>query len=279
MASRVREVRLRRYWCWLLMTLPCLTGCPGDSPPPTDTSHGRFGEFIGNVDVRWKVDQGEDRTMQLLKEFKYVDQSGREWVVPAGTTINGASIPRVFWSEHPPFVGDYRLASVVHDHFCNELLNRKRDDWEAIQKMFYEACRCGGLDEVDAKVFYHTVYVYWKLWSEDPGVFERFTNMQPLRTTSNFTGTEELIVTEQSARFQSDDVDPTAPKLFAPNVEPKERGKSSSARALPPELELLLQLKTANQEIRDQNPPLEDIPELSQKLVPISRPAASDSEE
>ena len=57
--------------------------------------------------------------MRLLRDFQYIDPSGTTWTAPANSTIDGASIPQIFWSIiGGPFEGEYRDASIVHDTEC-----------------------------------------------------------------------------------------------------------------------------------------------------------------
>ena len=57
--------------------------------------------------------------LKLLADFAFEDPRGRLWKVPAGVEVDGASIPRIFWTLFGgPFEGNYIHASVVHDHFC-----------------------------------------------------------------------------------------------------------------------------------------------------------------
>src|SRR3954447_8189198 len=68
-----------------------------------------WGYFTGEVDARWEND---GRTMVLIDELRYTDPYGQVWVAPAGSKVDGASIPRAFWSViGVPFEGKYRKAS------------------------------------------------------------------------------------------------------------------------------------------------------------------------
>lgn len=112
------------------------------------------GKFHGDVVAKWLVGAGPDRDMELTEDFAYVDPAGKEWSVPAGAVINGASIPRLFWrSVGPPYVGNYRRASVVHDHH----VDIKQETWQAVHKMFHDACLTGGVSRVKAKLMYAAV--------------------------------------------------------------------------------------------------------------------------
>ncbi|WP_421850829.1 DUF1353 domain-containing protein [Oricola sp.] len=119
-------------------------------------------QFVGEVHVRWVGNSGPDRDMQLTDPFGYVDPEGKTWSVPAGTVVNGASIPQFFWTSFgPPFVGDYRRASVVHDHYCVT----KTETAKATHRMFHDACRTGGVGALKAKLMYNAVRTFGPNWS------------------------------------------------------------------------------------------------------------------
>lgn len=117
-----------------------------------------YGTFKGTVRAEWRDD---GRTMRLLEPFSYVDPDGTEWLAPADSTIDGASIPRSLWSLiGGPYEGKYRRASVVHDVACEV----RRRPWRTTHRMFYLACRAGGLDSLDAKVMYGAVTLFGPRW-------------------------------------------------------------------------------------------------------------------
>src|SRR5262249_22589364 len=129
-------------------------GC-GDS---AQTQPAPYGRFEGEVVAAWLPD---GRKMQLSKAFAYVDPQQKRWNAPAGAIVDGASIPQPFWSLiGGPFEGQYRSASVVHDVACIEM----KEPWEAVHLMFYEACRCGGVEEAQAKLMYWAVYQFGPHW-------------------------------------------------------------------------------------------------------------------
>lgn len=119
-------------------------------PPPQKN----WGHFVGVVRTEW-LDDG--RKMTLLEQFRYVDPFGHVWEAPIGSTIDGASIPKEFWSWiGGPYEGRYRNASVLHDVACD----RKDQPWKDVAKMFYYACRAGGTAPAKAKAMYVAVYLY-----------------------------------------------------------------------------------------------------------------------
>lgn len=138
-------------------------GCGGTADEEADVTGPRneadsFGEFRGEVVGVWDPN---GRDMTLREDFIYIDPRKKEWKAPSESVVNGASIPRVFWSViGGPFEGRYRSASVIHDVACVEMA----EPWEDVYKMFYEACRCGGVGEKKAKLIYWAVQNFGPRW-------------------------------------------------------------------------------------------------------------------
>lgn len=119
---------------------------------------GPWGRFVGAVVARWHDD---GRSMTLVAPFAYVDPRDLRWDAPVGAVVNGASIPQAFWSLiGGPFEGRFRDASVVHDVACEE----RRRPWRDVHRMFYEACRCGGVAVATAKTMYYAVHHFGPRW-------------------------------------------------------------------------------------------------------------------
>jgi hypothetical protein len=125
-------------------------------PPPA--AKPRWGRFDGRVVATWHED---GRNMTLTRPFAYVDPRETRWEAAAGSVVNGASIPRPFWSLiGGPFSGRFRNASVVHDVACET----RDQPWRATHRMFYEACRCGRVAVVKAKTMYYAVHHFGPRW-------------------------------------------------------------------------------------------------------------------
>lgn len=77
--------------------------------------------FSGDFEFAWlDTPNGGHRDMRVLKTVKFKDGNGKVWTVPSKSIIDGASIPRLLWTiAGSPFVGKYRRASVIHDHYCD----------------------------------------------------------------------------------------------------------------------------------------------------------------
>ncbi len=137
-----------------------LSGCAADKTPWTHFAQQKhpWGYYSGPVDTRWNSD---GRTMTLLNELRYVDPKGEVWIAPAGSTVDGASIPRALWTfMGGPFEGRYRNASVLHD-VAYEKQNRPPAECD---RMFYNAMRCSGVGAVEAKTMYYALLRFGRHW-------------------------------------------------------------------------------------------------------------------
>ncbi len=130
--------------------------------------------FVGNVDARWLVEDGEDRKMELLADFAFVDSANYKWKAKKGEIVDGASIPETIWSEivGTPFIGDYRRASVVHDVACDKHIKTSKE----AHRMFYEAMLADGTSPAHAVLFYTAVRLFGPQWEADTGAVNN--NMQ-----------------------------------------------------------------------------------------------------
>jgi len=117
-----------------------------------------WGYFSGPIETRWEAD---GRTMTLLNELRYTDPKGVLWIAPAGSQVDGASLPRALWSFFGgPFEGKFRNASVLHD----VAYDQKSRPWQQVDRMFYDAMRCSGVGAVQAKTFYYALYRHGRHW-------------------------------------------------------------------------------------------------------------------
>ncbi|MGQ0532890.1 MAG: DUF1353 domain-containing protein [Caulobacteraceae bacterium] len=118
----------------------------------------QFGAFDGPIDVRFD-DNG--RKVTLLAPAGFTGPDSIKWPVPAGAVVDGASIPRAFWSViGGPFEGRYRDASVIHDHYCD----RRTRMWKATHRVFYNGMRVRDVGAIQAKIMYYAVYHFGPRW-------------------------------------------------------------------------------------------------------------------
>ena len=140
-----------------LLTCVLLFGCAAP-PTPAPGTAGSWGYFTGPFNVR--LDEN-GRQLHLLNDVSYTAPDGIVWTAPAGWTIDGASIPKPFWSIiGGPLEGRYRNASIFHDVACD----RRDRPWDKAAMMFYQAMRCGGASEEKSKIMYYAVYRFGPHW-------------------------------------------------------------------------------------------------------------------
>ncbi len=120
--------------------------------------NNKWGYYSSSPVTRWDPD---GRDMTLLNELRYTDPDGVVWIAPAGSVVDGASIPRSLWSVMGgPFEGRYRNASVLHD-VAYDQHNRP---WQDCDRMFYNAMRCSGVGAVESKTMYYALYKFGHHW-------------------------------------------------------------------------------------------------------------------
>ena len=103
---------------------------------------------------------------KLLVSYSFIDKTGRKWTAPAGTVVNGASIPQAAWSIiGGPWAGRHRNAAVVHDYHCQELV----EDSKTVHRIFYEGLIANGVKISKAKIMYYAVLVGGPRWTKGAG--------------------------------------------------------------------------------------------------------------
>ena len=150
-----------RFLIFVIVALS-IVGCSSDKTPAwirgASKTSSKWGHYSGYVEARWEND---GRTMTLLSELRYTDPKGVIWVAPAGSVVDGASIPRSLWTfMGGPFEGKYRNASVLHDVSYDQ----KSRPWQVCDEMFYNAMRCSGVSAVDAGMMYYGLRRFGHHW-------------------------------------------------------------------------------------------------------------------
>ena len=141
-----------------LMLVSCASGKKSAWIADAEQGPKKWGYYSGYVEARWEND---GRSMTLLRELRYTDPQGFTWVAPAGSEINGASIPKSLWSlMGGPFEGKYRNASVLHD----VAYEQKKRPPEDCDRMFYYAMRCSGVSAVEAGTMYYSLRKFGRHW-------------------------------------------------------------------------------------------------------------------
>jgi len=123
-----------------------------------------FGRFVGTVKVEWGKN---GRDMKLIEPFAYISPTDVRWDAPAGSIVDGASIPQFAWSIiGGPFEGGYRDASVIHDVACESRIR----PWQAAHEAFYLSMLASGVSPVKAKIMHAAVYHFGPRWSRSISV-------------------------------------------------------------------------------------------------------------
>jgi hypothetical protein len=178
-----------------LLGAATLLGCGSGKQPHwtlgAEQSH-KWGYYSGFPETRWDPN---GRSMTLLNELRYTDPQGNVWIAPAGSKVDGASIPRSLWTiMGGPFEGKYRNASVLHD-VAYEQHDRP---WQECDRMFYNAMRCSGVGAVESKTMYYSLYKFGRHW--------KFTvkKAKPVKPSERVAQTEEF---PRAIAVNSGDVD------------------------------------------------------------------------
>lgn len=125
---------------------------------------GDWGRYEGTPPSITLLPDGRKATLDRAIAFYQADET--HWPVPVGAELDGASIPRVFWTLiGGPFEGKYRDASIVHDHYC---VTQDRP-WADVHRMFYDGMRCSGVGKRKAGVMYYAVYRFGPRWPDPSG--------------------------------------------------------------------------------------------------------------
>lgn len=124
----------------------------------------KWGYFESPPLAEW----GDDgRRMSLERDVVFVDRRKKRWIAGAGATTDGASIPQALWSViGGPYEGKYRNASVVHDTECQPPYSNPS---ASVHRMFYEACRAGGVSGGMALLMYVAVLLGGPRWTWPEG--------------------------------------------------------------------------------------------------------------
>lgn len=136
------------------------------------------GKYLsGDVITKWLDDSDDDpqtvtdkeRRMQLCSEIRFVDNQG-EWIAPAKSFLDGASIPKPFWiTVGTPYGDTYRRASVVHDYYCEDSVREKAVEFPAskeVHRMFYNAMHTDGVNPQKAGIIYLAVQIFGPRWAK-----------------------------------------------------------------------------------------------------------------
>lgn len=144
----------RTFWFWLIFLSLALA-----------SSYACANEFFGNFLDKLKgefIPEANPRPLfKLGSDFRFKDPNGLLWTTPAGTAVDGASIPQFFWTFiGGPFEGSYINASVIHDYYCQTKERTAHDT----HRNFYYGMRALQVPEWKAKLLHWAVSTYGPSW-------------------------------------------------------------------------------------------------------------------
>lgn len=123
----------------------------------TQSQDPRYGFYSGPIIAEFLVEGGEDYRVRLMEPITYTDiqlPGHPEVTVPAGFSIDGASIPAFFWPFiGAPLTGDFRRAAAIHDYECH----LKAIPSPRVHERFYRAMRADGVGWFRARAMYLAV--------------------------------------------------------------------------------------------------------------------------
>ncbi len=118
--------------------------------------------FSGRIVVEWADDIQFVAAMRLVENFSFTQSSGKTWLVPAGSIVDGRSMSPLFvrLSGHP-FDGGFRKAAVVYDYATKDMA----EPWQDAQQMFFDASVAEGILPIEAKVMYMLLNATGPRWA------------------------------------------------------------------------------------------------------------------
>lgn len=120
-----------------------------------------FGDFLDSLRGVFVVDAKPRPHFKLEGDFRFVDPNGLHWKAPAGTQVDGASIPQAFWSLiGGPFEGPYINASVIHDYYCRTKERTAHDT----HRNFYYGMRASQVPDWKATAMHWAVSTFGPSW-------------------------------------------------------------------------------------------------------------------
>jgi hypothetical protein len=120
-----------------------------------------FGDFLDQLKGVFLPEAKPRPRFKLDTDFRFKDPNGLLWFAPAGTEVDGASIPQFFWSIiGGPFEGPYISASVIHDHYCRTKERTAHDT----HRNFYYGMRAANVEDWRAKLMHWAVATFGPSW-------------------------------------------------------------------------------------------------------------------
>lgn len=149
----------------------------------SDPDHEREPHFVSSPAP---IVRTPSREWVLEQDFYFVDAAGKRWHAPQGTLTDGASIPQAFLSiTGSPTDNAFLDAALVHDAYCDTRnaggVSYRKETWEAVHAMFYDALLAGGTTPATAKIMYAAVWLGGPRWDDPARSLESVSDASLLR--------------------------------------------------------------------------------------------------
>jgi hypothetical protein len=119
------------------------------------------GTFEGRVVAEWSDDPFFP-TLRLKEELLFRQTGGDTWVVPAEATVDGRSMPKLFFSLiGDPWTSGFLKSAVTYDYAVKAKARR----WKDAQRMFVEGAVVEGVHTIDAKAMYMLLHATGSRWA------------------------------------------------------------------------------------------------------------------
>jgi Protein of unknown function (DUF1353) len=130
----------------------------------TSTSGAERGNFLGNLAVE-RVDDPFVPAVRVLEDFGYSDAGGKLWPVSRGQVFDGRGLPTFFRDiDGQTYEKGVRKSVVVYE----SATQKRTENWQQAQRMFFEASLSEGMPAAEAKVLYLLLAIQGTRW-EVPG--------------------------------------------------------------------------------------------------------------
>lgn len=140
-------------------------------------------KWSGRFLLEW-LDEGGGQKMRLLDSIKFTDAESNEWEAPIEAEIEATSLsPTLQTLFGAPFEAKNRKAALLHQYF----VRARTQPWKETHRMYYEASRSLGVQEVDAKAMYMALYADGPRWAVKKSLCERACHTKEMVAKSAMT--------------------------------------------------------------------------------------------
>ncbi len=104
-----------------------------------------------------------DYEQQIKGSLRYTSCTGKVYVVPNDTVVNGASIPRGAWTAlgYTPWSGPLEEPSILHDYLCGMTAETS----DKVHELFYETLSKAPIPRWKARAMYFAVKNFGPQWN------------------------------------------------------------------------------------------------------------------